>query len=115
MPLSGKKVLVAEDNFVVAQSLRHTIEDAGGAVVVAATAKAADQLSKGVDFVVLDVHLADGDACWLAKSLRRRGVPFVVLTGYAHEFLPPDLRAAPFVGKPCSEVQLVDAARRICA
>jgi hypothetical protein len=38
-------------------------------------------------------------------------VPFVVMSGYSRDTLPPELKKAPFVAKPMSESELIDTAR----
>jgi DNA-binding NtrC family response regulator len=63
------------------------------------------------DGVLLDVRLREGSAVEVAKALQKRGVPFVVMSGYSRDTLPSELRKAPFVAKPMSESELIDTAR----
>ena len=108
--LSGLNILVAEDDFVIAEYVRTIIEWAGGSVIgpaaVVATARAlatADRL----DGAVLDIQLRDGDSEPIMDLLDCRGVPFVVLTGHAHAVLPSRFRNAPYLAKPIEGTELV--------
>jgi DNA-binding response OmpR family regulator len=115
MPLFGKNVLIAEDNLLIATDLRQVIEEAHGAVTLTGSAATADELSDDADLVLLDVELMDGNAYWVARRLRERHIPFIIVTGYDCEGLPLDLRTAPLVTKPYSGVQLLDAAVASCS
>jgi len=80
----NKKILIVEDEFVVANALRLTLEQAGYTVTgIAATAQEADeQLQKEKpDFVLLDIHL-DGKRSGidLAKTLNEENVAFIYLS-----------------------------------
>jgi DNA-binding response OmpR family regulator len=112
--LHGKKVLIVEDDFLTAEGLSHTIADFGFTVVGPVdTADRAVRLigQQPPDGTLLDVRLRDGSAVEVANVLRERGVPFVVMSGYSRDTLPPELRNAPFIAKPMAESELIDAAR----
>jgi DNA-binding NarL/FixJ family response regulator len=112
--LNGKRVLIVEDDYLTAQGLSHTIADYGFTVVGPVdTADRAVRLigHEPPDGVLLDVRLRGGSAVEVAKALQKRGVPFVVMSGYSRDTLPSELRKAPFVAKPMSESELIDAAR----
>jgi len=102
-PFSGKRVLIAEDDGLIAEDLRALVERQGGIVVIMAptTAGALAAVERhAVDLALLDVRLGDGTAEDVARALRARRIPFIVVTGYARDGLPPLLRDAPFVAKP---------------
>ena len=83
--LTGHKVLLAEDEFVVAWHLETVLEDAGAEVVVAATVDEATAAARdGIDCAVLDVSLLDGDVFPAADILDERGVPFLFQSGHAN-------------------------------
>jgi DNA-binding response OmpR family regulator len=110
----GKRVLIVEDDYVTATGLSHAIADYGFTVVgPVGTADRAVRLidREPPDGALLDVRLREGSAVEVAKALRERGVPFVVLSGYSRDTLPPELKKAPFVAKPISESELIDTAR----
>ena len=112
--LHGKKVLIVEDDFLTAEGLSHTIADYGFTVVGPVdTADRAVRLigQQPPDGALLDVRLRDGSAVEVAKVLRARGVPFVVMSGYSRDTLPPELKNAPFIAKPMAESELIDTAR----
>jgi DNA-binding response OmpR family regulator len=112
--LHGKKVLIVEDDFLTAEGLSHAIADYGFTVVGPVdTADRAVRLigQQPPDGALLDVRLRDGSAVEVAKVLRERGVPFVIMSGYSRDTLPPELKNAPFIAKPMAESELIDAAR----
>ena len=112
--MHGKKVLIVEDDFLTAEGLSHTFADFGFTVVGPVdTAERAVRLigQQPPDGALLDVRLRDGSAVEVAKVLRERGVPFVVMSGYSRDTLPPELKNAPFIAKPMAESELIDAAR----
>ena len=58
---------------------------------------------------VLDINLGDGGPRFdLARQLRRRGIPFVFLTGYSSEVIPDDLSDVPLIEKPTDFHSLID-------
>ena len=114
LDLNGKRVLIVEDDYLTAQGLSHTIADYGFTVVGPVdTADRAVHLigDEPPDGVLLDVRLREGSAVEVARALQKRGVPFVVMSGYSRDTLPPELKTAPFVAKPMSESELIDTAR----
>ena len=109
-----KKVLIVEDDYLTGVGLSHTIADYGFTVVGPVdTADRAVRLTGQLppDGALLDVRLRDGSAVEVAKVLRERGVPFVVMSGYSRDTLPPELKDAPFIAKPMAESELIDTAR----
>jgi CheY-like chemotaxis protein len=108
--LAGVKVLVAEDEAVIALDLGETLRTLG-CVVCTATASSAEVLGlvrrKRPDVVLLDLGLVDGFAGPLAATLRAEGVEFVLMTGYPQELLDdPALRDAPVLRKPYTREEL---------
>ncbi|TIQ25766.1 MAG: response regulator, partial [Mesorhizobium sp.] len=83
-PLSGLRILVVEDTFLVALDLSDELTDAGCDVVGPAPSvqEALEQID-GVelDGAVLDVNLHGERSFPLAEHLAARDVPFVFLTG----------------------------------
>jgi DNA-binding response OmpR family regulator len=116
--LAGKRVLIVEDNFLIAQELRAVMREAGCAACgTAPSSAAALKLLRDdrPDGVLLDVGLGDSDASPIAQALAARGVPFVVVTAYEPEQLPPVLRGRPCLSKPYSAESLVSLASRTFA
>ncbi|HMR31298.1 MAG TPA: response regulator [Geminicoccaceae bacterium] len=102
--LAGLRVLVVEDEFLIALDVGDTLGELGCEVVgpVPTVAAGLDLLqADGCELAVLDVRLRDGSTAPLAQALAERGVPFVMLTGYERSQIDePLLRAAPIVAKP---------------
>ena len=102
MSLQGKRVLVVEDEVVLAMMLEDLFADAGAHVVgPAATVEQAIALidSQAIDVALLDVFLRDQLSDPVAEALRQRGVPYVLANGYSN---PPgaELADAPILHKP---------------
>lgn len=82
--LSGERVLVAEDECLIAMDLADLFETAGASVVgPAATVEEALRLlaSEPVDRASLDFNLADGEATPVLDVLASKGVPMIVYSG----------------------------------
>jgi CheY-like chemotaxis protein len=97
------KVLVVEDESMVALDLESMLEELG-CVVVASVPRLVKALalaaSLDIDLAVLDINLAGEVVYPLAFRLVQRGIPFLFTTGYSTATLPPDLRDRPLVRKP---------------
>lgn len=112
------KILIAEDNALVALDLEQQVMDAGHVVVgIADTASKAIALvmDQGADLALMDVSLADG-SCGIDVALvlkERFGVPSVFVTATL-----PDQWVVRQVGighlsKPYSEEEVVAAIRAV--
>lgn len=109
--LAGRRVLIVEDELLVAMEMeqllhRHGCEVLGPAPSVArALALIHERLP---DVAVLDVQLGAERAAPIADRLAAAGVPFVLVTGYGRiEPEEPALRSAPRLSKPVEEQQLL--------
>lgn len=88
--LKDRRVLLVEDELLIALDLQLTIEDEGGEVTLAEgvdTGLAAIaqhvETNKLPHVALLDVRLADGDVFPLADELSAVGVPIVFHSGHA--------------------------------
>lgn len=109
--LGGLRVLVVEDQFLVAEDLRRSVLALGGDVLgpFANLSGARAALEETViDFAVLDIRLDDEEVFPLADELSERDVPFVFATGYDSSVLPAKHRDRPRVEKPVSLQTLRD-------
>jgi DNA-binding response OmpR family regulator len=82
--LNGIRVLIVEDEPLVATTLSNTVQDAGGEVAgIARTVGEARQSIRNVTFdvAVLDLHLADGEVTPVLEALHARKAPKVVYSG----------------------------------
>ena len=113
--LSAKKILIVEDSYPIAESMSRAIADVGFATIgpVDTADRAIREIEQDVpDGVLLDVSLREGSVVAVANALRQRRVPFVVVSAYAHDTLPTELRHAPYLAKPMSEFELIETVRR---
>ena len=104
-PLSGLRVLIVEDEALVAMMAEDMLSDLGCVVVdVAGTvsqglAIAGDD-SRQVDTAVLDVNLGGETVYPVAEALKARGVPFIFATGYAPSSISRSFAHVPVLAKP---------------
>jgi CheY-like chemotaxis protein len=108
-PLSGLRLLVVEDEMLVALALEEMLGDFGCVVVdVAGTLDRglalADELT--LDGAILDINLGGEKVFPVAKRLAERGVPFVFCTAYGTAALPACFATAPTLAKPYNEQRL---------
>jgi len=106
---SDRRIIVIEDEPLVAMDLEAQLADAGWTVVgVAGTLEQARKLvaSAECDAALLDVNLAGRPVDELAAVLRRRNIPFAFATGYGRSALPAGFREGPVLSKPFSSEQL---------
>ena len=108
--LAGARVLVVEDEPLVALEIETELTDAGAVVIgPAATLEAAARLieAEAVDAALLDANLAGRPVDTLAAALAARGVPFAFASGYGPSGLPEEFRDRPLLGKPFGSEALV--------
>lgn len=83
--LSGRSVLIVEDEALVAIDLQLAFEDAG-ADVLGPAMSVRDALAiaeqERIDCALLDVDIAGHDVYPVAQVLQRRGIPFIFHTGH---------------------------------
>jgi DNA-binding LytR/AlgR family response regulator len=117
--LAGLRILVVEDNFLVAEDLRELLARLGCDVVGPAprVEQGLDLVRQGkLDGAVLDINLGGEDCFPIAAALEERSVPFLFLTGYDDRTLiPAEYRQAPRLSKPVDVARLVSIARQIFA
>lgn len=103
-PLRGLRVLVVEDDYLVATRLRDMLAELGCIVIgPAPTVESGERLAAAErpDLGVLDINIRGGNSGSIAHALRDQGAPVVFVTGYSSPHtLPGDLRAAPRLMKP---------------
>ncbi|HET7569413.1 MAG TPA: response regulator [Gammaproteobacteria bacterium] len=100
--LSGLRILVVEDEMMLAMLIEDWLEMLDYQAVKAARLEKAVALAESEDFdgALLDVNLG-GKRCYpIAEALDRRGIPFIFMTGYGGDMLREDFRDRPVVQKP---------------
>jgi two-component SAPR family response regulator len=116
LPLDGLRLLIVEDQYMVAADMKRIVERLGGEVVGPlpnhriATAVLA---TEPVDLAILDINI-DGQMTYeVAELLTARNVPFIFATGYDSCAIDPRFADAPHLEKPVADSALVDAVGRI--
>jgi CheY-like chemotaxis protein len=107
-PLRGKRVLVVEDETLIAMMAEEMIMDLGASVI--GPARSVDEALKlaesaDIDLALLDVNLNGARVDPVLARLKERGVPVVLATGYGTTALdvPQDV---PIIRKPYTEERL---------
>ncbi|RKK02892.1 response regulator [Pseudoroseomonas wenyumeiae] len=117
MTLNGRRILVVEDEALIAMLVEDALLDAGAEVLgPAATVEEALALLEDSEIggAVLDINLAGQLSTPVADLLAERGVPFVVATGYGAAGLPEHHRGVPVLAKPYDPRELVETLEQIC-
>jgi DNA-binding response OmpR family regulator len=102
--LAGRRLLLVEDELMVAMALEDALAEAGLVIVgpVARVNRAvALAQEQAVDVALLDINLAGERVFPVADVLAAKGVPFLFLTGYSKSSLPPEYSSRPVLSKPC--------------
>ena len=108
--LQGRKVLVVEDEFLVASLIQDMLETAG-CIVAGPIPRVADALVAAdrdtYDAAILDINVAGDRIDPVAAALSRRNVPFVFVTGYSTGALPKEYASRPRLCKPFRIAELL--------
>jgi DNA-binding response OmpR family regulator len=110
--LQGVRVLVVEDEYLVAAMIEEILESAGCIVMgpIPRLREALDAVDHDdYDAAVLDVNLAGERINPVADALSERNVPFLFVTGYGASALPGEYAARPHVCKPFRMAELICA------
>lgn len=103
LDLSGKRILVVEDEAMVAMLLEDYLDELG-CVIVGPYAEVEEAVrgvaTEAIDAAVLDVNLAGTQSYAVADALADRGLPFVFITGYGAAGLKPGYESRPVLQKP---------------
>jgi len=114
--LSGVRVLIVEDEALLALEIQELLQSAGSTVIgtfsdLARAEQAAQR--EVIDVAVLDTNLNGEMVYPLADDLVVRGIPFVFVTGYGTSNLPERFRSRPQVAKPFDPESLTDELQRM--
>jgi DNA-binding LytR/AlgR family response regulator len=108
--LSGKKILILEDEFLIALEASEALEQFGAIIVGPAhDIETALELvrNSSIDGALLDVNIRGALSIPVAAALEEKGVPVVFATGYGDHF--GSAGTASVIGKQYTRVQLAEA------
>ena len=117
MPLNGRKIMVVEDEYLVADDLAALLREAHAEVIGPASSLpkairlAAD--TEQIDAAVLDIDLGGVNVFPLVDELRGRRVPILFLTGYPESNIPPDYDGIDRCRKPMGVSHVVEQLRML--
>ncbi|MEX0928083.1 MAG: response regulator [Balneolales bacterium] len=114
--MTAKRILLVEDEYLVGLDIQSILTDAGFDVSEPAmNIGAALDLIKNnkFDAAVLDVNLGGQSSEEIAARLTDLRIPFILLTGYGRENLPPEVVDATVVEKPFDEQKLIETIRNL--
>jgi CheY-like chemotaxis protein len=104
--LSGKRILLVEDEALVAMLLEDMVIDLG-AIVIGPESQLETAINSAetadLDAAILDINLGGRRSYGVADALRQRGVPFAFATGYGEQGVDQAHRGVPVLIKPYSE------------
>ncbi len=102
--LSGARILVLEDEVLVAMMIEDMLEELGCQVVgpYARMDEALERIAAqgGIDLAVLDVNVAGQTSYPVAEALAKTETPFIFSTGYDAGGMPEPWRDRPSLRKP---------------
>jgi CheY-like chemotaxis protein len=117
--LAGRRVLIVEDEYVMASELSDAFGDAGAQVAGPApsVAVALELLDSqpDLDLAVLDVNLGGETVYPVADALMQRGAPFLFTAGHDASAIPTRFKGVVRLEKPVSPAAILRAAGRALA
>ena len=119
-PLLGTRILVIEDEFLIAIVIEDILRQAGAEdVVIAVNMQEAREALAGrtLDIAMIDIQLDEGSDSGLSlgRLAMARNIPFIFLTGYTRVVLPDGFSAVPVLTKPYIPRTLIEALSEVLA
>jgi DNA-binding NtrC family response regulator len=108
--ISGRHILVVEDEALVALDLQEFLDQRGAKVIgpAASVSQALEAIDGNqIDCALLDMKLGDEPADAVAVALGQRAIPTVLMTGYGDGNLPPGFETYPRLEKPYAQDELL--------
>jgi DNA-binding response OmpR family regulator len=117
--LRGRRILVVEDDMLIAMMIEDMLTDLGCAVIGPANGLSQGQAladdGVAIDAALLDVNLGGESVFPLADRLRARGVPLIFSTGYGESGLRAIDVGCAMLRKPYRVSDVEDALNRVLA
>jgi two-component SAPR family response regulator len=111
--LEGTRVLIVEDECVIAMELEYTLKECGAEVIGSCmsveSALAKLQQSRDLDVAILDIDLRGQYAGPIADQLRMTGIPFIVTSGYEARRYTIKFKGVPWFEKPVNPQRIAAA------
>ena len=116
--LAGLRILVVEDDMLIALVIEQTLQDLGCVVIgpvgkLDAAMRIAD--NEALDAAILDVNIRGGHVFPVADRLCARGIPFALASGYGDWALPEAFQNQPRLTKPFTDKDLEAQVRLLCS
>lgn len=115
--LAGLTVLIVEDEILIAMELEDLLTDHGATCLdpVGSIGKALTTIEgHRVDMAFLDVRLRGESIDPVADRLAAAGTPFLFITSYGVDALPPAHRHRPMIAKPYGDSTIIRAFAEHC-
>ncbi|MGH6865907.1 MAG: response regulator [Methyloceanibacter sp.] len=113
--MAAIRILVVEDEFLIALDIATALEQAG-LTVIGPASTVRDALAaverEEVHGALLDAQLAGEPSAKIADELVARAIPFAFVSGHGKDHLPPAHRNAPLIKKPFNDSDLIAAIAR---
>lgn len=106
---SGRRVLLVEDEAMIAMLVEDMLEDLGHDLATVATRleeALAAAMTETIDVAILDLNLGGVLTYPVADVLRERGIPFIFATGYGSGGLKEAYSDWPTLQKPFNQEAL---------
>jgi CheY-like chemotaxis protein len=107
--LGNRRILLVEDEVIVALGIEDMLAELGCTVVGPAYSVESGRAiaaTEQIDAAVLDINLGGTVSEPIAQLLAERGVPFCFSTGYGSAVVPAEFRDRPVLQKPYTKAQL---------
>src|SRR4051812_10926936 len=108
--LTGRRILVVEDEYMLAADVAQFLESRGATVIgpFGSVARALAAVEREtIDGAVLDINLGDERVYPVADALIGRGVPIVFATGYEELLMQRPYLGLPRCPKPIDKMELL--------
>lgn len=114
---SGPRVLIVEDEMLIALGLIDVVEALGGSC--AAGSRVANSLAlvatEPFNAAIVDMNLAGEPANAVMDALSARGIPIIITTGYGVDAIAEKYRSLPRLSKPYLPAQVEEALLSVLA
>jgi len=114
--LSGRRILIVEDEALVAMMIEDFLTDLG-CQIIGPVSNAEDALGlireTALDGATLDINLGSEEVLPVAEALEAQGVPFMIISGYDRENVRSRYNKWPIIQKPFTSNSLAEGLVRL--